>query len=135
MENIFQKVLEDKNKLAVVWEVVTGRGSFEKAQEKTLANAELASKSGKIHAITITDNPGGNPAISADYMGIEIQKLGIEPLIHFTCKDKNRNQMSSALHALDRAQSRNLLVMSGDYPVSGFEGRPKPVYAFGENIL
>ena len=59
---------------------------------------------------------------------MEILNKGIEPLIHFTCKDKNRNQIESQLHALERAGLRNLLVMTGDYPVAGFQGQPKPVF-------
>lgn len=78
--------------------------------------------------MTLTDNPGGRPAISAAYLGMEILKLGIEPLVHFTCKDKNRNQIESELYAMDRAGVRNLLVMTGDYPASGFKGRPQPVF-------
>lgn len=66
--------------------------------------------------------------MSADFMGAEILKLGIEPLVHFTCKDKNRNAIESQLYALDRAGIRNLLVMTGDYPVAGFQGRPAPVF-------
>ncbi|MDI6812096.1 MAG: methylenetetrahydrofolate reductase C-terminal domain-containing protein [Desulfitobacteriaceae bacterium] len=128
MENRFKDSLLDKNALSVTWELVPGRGAREKAQEAALASAEQAAKGGKVHALTITDNPGGNPAISADYLGMEIIKLGIEPLVHFTCKDKNRNQMESQLYALDRAGVRNLLVMTGDYTVSGFKGRPKPVF-------
>ena len=66
--------------------------------------------------------------MSADFMGSEILKLGIEPLVHFTGKDKNRSQIESQLYALDRTGVRNLLVMSGDYPVSGYQGRPAPVF-------
>ncbi|MFZ5943733.1 MAG: methylenetetrahydrofolate reductase C-terminal domain-containing protein [Bacillota bacterium] len=128
MENRFKESLLDKNTMSVTWEVVPGRGAREKAQESALAAAEAAAKGGKVHAITITDNPGGNPAILADYLGMEILKLGIEPLVHFTCKDKNRNQMESQLYSLDRAGVRNLLVMTGDYPVTGYQGRPKPVF-------
>lgn len=114
--------------MSITWEVVPGRGAREKAQETALASAEAAAKGKRVHAITITDNPGGNPAILADYLGLEILKTGIEPLVHFTCKDKNRNQMESQLYALDRAGIRNLLVMTGDYPVTGYKGRPKPVF-------
>jgi methylenetetrahydrofolate reductase (NADPH) len=128
MENRFKESLLDKNTMSVTWEVVPGRGAWEKPQEVALEAAEVAAKSGKIHAITITDNPGGNPAILADHLGMEILKKGIEPLVHFTCKDKNRNQMESQLYAMDRAGIRNLLVMTGDYPVSGYGGRPKPVF-------
>ena len=128
MENRFKESLLDKNTLSVTWELVPGRGAKEKAQETAMASAELAAKGGKVHALTITDNPGGNPAILADQLGKEILNLGIEPLVHFTCKDKNRNQMESQLYAMDRAGVRNLLVMTGDYVVTGFQGRPKPVF-------
>ncbi len=128
MENNFKLSLLDKSIFSVTWELVPGRGAREKAQETVFANAEAAAKSGKIHALTITDNPGGNPAISAEFLGAEIIKMGIEPLVHFTCKDKNRNQMEGLLHGLSRAGVRNMLVMTGDYPVSGFAGRPKPVF-------
>jgi methylenetetrahydrofolate reductase (NADPH) len=128
VENKFKQSILDKNTMSVTWEVVPGRGAREKAQDTALAAAQAAAKGGKVHAITITDNPGGNPAILADYLGQEILNMGIEPLVHFTCKDKNRNQMESQLYALDRVGIRNLLVMTGDYPVSGFQGRPKPVF-------
>lgn len=128
MENRFKESLLDKETFSVTWELVPGRGAREKAQESAILAAEQAAKGGKVHALTITDNPGGNPAMLADYLGMEILKLGIEPLVHFTCKDKNRNQMESQLYALDRAEVRNLLVMTGDYTVSGFHGRPKPVF-------
>ena len=128
MENRFKDSLLDKNTMSITWEVVPGRGAREKAQEVAMEAAEIAAKSGKIHAITITDNPGGNPAILADTLGMEMLNLGIEPLVHFTCKDKNRNQLESQLYSMDRAGVRNLLVMTGDYPVSGYQGRPKPVF-------
>ena len=128
MKNAFKESLLDKDRMSVTWELVPGRGAREKAQEASMAAAEQAAKGGRVHALTITDNPGGNPAMLADYLGFEILKLGIEPLVHFTCKDKNRNQMESQLYALDRAGVRNLLIMTGDYTYTGYKGRPKPVF-------
>lgn len=128
LKNSFKEALLDPHIFPVTWELVPGRGAKEAAQEKAIQQAKQAAAGGKIHALTLTDNPGGNPAMSADFMGNEILKLGIEPLVHFTCKDKNRNQIESQLYALDRAGIRNLLVMSGDYPVGGFQGRPSPVF-------
>jgi len=126
--NRFKASLLDKNTFSVTWELVPGRGAREKSQEDALKAAEQAARDGRVHALTLTDNPGGRPAMSASYLGMEILKLGIEPLVHFTCKDKNRNGIESELYALDRAGVSNLLVMTGDYPVSGYEGRPKPVF-------
>jgi methylenetetrahydrofolate reductase (NADPH) len=128
VENRFETSLLDPGTFSVTWELVPGRGAREKAQEAALEAAAQARAGGRIHALTVTDNPGGNPALLADRLGEEILALGIEPLVHFTCKDRNRNQIESQLYALDRAGIRNLLVMTGDYPVTGFEGRPAPVF-------
>lgn len=114
--------------MSVTWELVPGRGAKEKPQEAAIAAAEAALKGGRVHALTITDNPGGNPALLSDYLGMEIFNMGIEPLVHFTCKDKSRVQMESQLYALDRAGVRNLLIMTGDYVGYGFGGRSKPVF-------
>jgi methylenetetrahydrofolate reductase (NADPH) len=120
--------LHDANTFSVTWELVPGRGAFEKAQLDMIDAAKKAAASGRIHALTITDNPGGNPAISAEMLGAEIRRLGIEPLVHLTCKDKNRNQLESLLYGMERADVRNLLVMSGDYSKAGYGGAPKPVF-------
>ncbi len=127
-ENLLKDALLNPNIFPVTWELVPGRGAREAVQEKTLVLAKQAAEGKKICALTLTDNPGGTPALSADFMGAEILTLGIEPVVHFTCKDKNRNQIESQLYALDRSGVRNLLVMSGDYPVSGYQGRPAPVF-------
>jgi len=128
LESIFEKSLKDKSVMTVTWELVPGRGAREKSQEIVLLEAEKAVRGGKVHAVALTDNPGGQPALMADFLAREIEALGIETLVHFTCKDKNRSQIESQLYALERAGVRNLLVMSGDYPVSGFHGRPQPVF-------
>ena len=127
-ENRFKEALLNSTVFPVTWELVPGRGAREATQEKAISLAKQAASGGKISALTVTDNPGGSPAMSADFMGREIMKLGIEPLVHFTGKDKNRSSIESQLYALDRAGVRNLLVMTGDYPVSGYLGRPAPVF-------
>ncbi|MDI9570318.1 MAG: methylenetetrahydrofolate reductase C-terminal domain-containing protein [Pseudomonadota bacterium] len=126
--NRFREALSNPAVFPVSWEVVPGRGAREAAQERVVRLAGQAASGGMIHALTLTDNPGGTPAMSADFMGAEILALGIEPVVHFTCKDKNRNAIESQLYALARAGVRNLLAMSGDYPVSGHQGRPAPVF-------
>ncbi len=124
----YQQSLLDRDTFSITWELVPGRGSFEKAQAEVISSAEKAAKGGKVHALTLTDNPSGNPAISAEMLGAEVNRLGIEPLVHFTCKDKNRNELEALLHGLERAGVRNLLVMTGDYTYSGYKGRSKPVF-------
>ncbi|MHB8765064.1 MAG: methylenetetrahydrofolate reductase C-terminal domain-containing protein [Deferrisomatales bacterium] len=133
--NRFKQSLLDKSTFSVTWELVPGRGAFEQAQEVVATSAEQAVKGGKVHALTITDNPGGNPAISAEMLGAELNKLGIDPLVHFTCKDKNRNQLEGLLYGMERARVYNLLVMTGDYTYSGYQGRSKPVFDIDPSML
>ncbi len=125
---VYERSLHDPKTLSVSWELVPGRGAWEKSQENLTEIAARAAAAGRVHALTITDNPGGTPALSAEMLGAEICRLGIEPLVHLTCKDKNRNELESLLYGLERAGVRNLLVMTGDYPKSGYLGGPKPVF-------
>jgi methylenetetrahydrofolate reductase (NADPH) len=124
----FKEALLDRKEFIYTLELVPGRGSRGKTQDDILRIAEKAARSGIVHALSITDNPGGHPALSPNMLGLEISRLGIDPLIHFTCKDKNRNQIESILYSLDRNGLSNLLVMTGDFPLYGFEGKAKPVF-------
>lgn len=112
----------------VSYELVPGRASSGKVLNDILSFAREAARDGRIAALSITDNAGGNPALSPKSLGRDIQRLGIEPVIHFSCKDKNRNLIESELFELDRLGMRHLLVVTGDYPRYGFQGNAKPVF-------
>ncbi|MPW24495.1 methylenetetrahydrofolate reductase [Alkalibaculum sp. M08DMB] len=124
----FKDAVLDKDKFSITWELVPGRGSNEVDQQNVIKLAQQASLDPRINAITLTDNPSGKPAIHPFGLAEEVKNLGVETLIHFTCKDKNRNDIESELYALDRAGLPNLLVMTGDYTTEGYNGRPKPVF-------
>ena len=127
--NIFKNALLDRTTFCITWEQVPGRGAFEMEQEEVIVNARRAAKGGRIHAVSVTDNPSGSPAISSEMLCSEIKKLGIEPLVHLACRDKNRNQFESLLYGLAASGVRNLLMLTGDYPSNaGFSGRAKPVF-------
>ncbi len=128
LRNQFKDLLRLRDRFIYTVELVPGRGSRGKTQDESLRLAERAAKGGLVHALSVTDNPGGHPALAPDVIGVEIRRMGIDPIVHFTCKDKNRNQIESILHALDRIGIYNLLVMTGDYPLYGFQGKAKPVY-------
>jgi len=124
----FREALLGEEEFVYTLELVPGRGSRGKTQDEILRLAEQVAESKLVHALSVTDNPGGHPALSPDVIGLEISHLGIDPIIHFTCKDKNRNQIESILYSLDRIGISNLLLMTGDFPLYGFEGEAKPVY-------
>ena len=127
--NKVREAILDPPTFCITWEQIPGRGALETQQEELINNAKKAAKSGKIHGISVTDNPGGNPALSTEMLCTEIKKLGIEPLVHLACRDKNRSEMESVLHGLTAAQVRNLLILTGDFPSNeAFKGKSRPVF-------
>lgn len=138
-ERINSKLAERRNSLkasitapdafCVIWEQIPGLGAFEQRQELVLDNAAIAAKGNKICAISVTDNPGGNPAIATEILSAEIRKRGVEPLVHVAFRDRSRNQCESLLYQLAAMDINNLLVLSGDYPsTAGFHGTSRPVF-------
>ena len=128
-KNSFKEAMLNPGIFCISWEQIPGRGAFEASQEEVIENTHNAAGKGKIHAISLTDNPSGSPAISPEILCAEIKKLGIEPLVHFSLRDKNRNECESLLHGLSSLNVKNLLILTGDYPAStGFKGKGKPVF-------
>ena len=75
--NPFRQAIVDPKTFCVTWEQIPGRGAFEMQQETVFDNVAKAAEMGRIHAISVTDNPGGNPAISTEMLCAEIKKSGI----------------------------------------------------------
>jgi methylenetetrahydrofolate reductase (NADPH) len=120
--------LQSGTEFVVTCELVPGRGYKGAGIDNILKFAEQARDSKYIYALSITDNAGGNPALCADVLGPEISTIGCDLMVHFSCKDMNRNMIEARAYALKRAGITNLLVITGDYPVTGFFGQPKPVF-------
>ncbi len=130
----FKEILKEKD---FFWsfELIPGRSVRTRHYQEILKFLEVCAKRRDILIFSITDNAGGNPALSPLPLGKTIKEFGLEPLIHFSCKDKNRNQIESELLALDREGLHNLLVLTGDYPFYGYLGKAKPVYDLDSVIL
>lgn len=128
-ENKLKAEMLDPGCFCLAWEQIPGPGAFEIRQAVVLENARKAAEGGKFCALSITDNPGGNPAIATESLCSEIRKLGIEPLVHIAFRDRNRNQAESLLFQLAALGIDNVLVLSGDYPSNlGFKGKSRPVF-------
>jgi methylenetetrahydrofolate reductase (NADPH) len=128
-ENHFKNSMLDPGRFCIVWEQIPGPGAFERRQETVLENSRKAAQSGKVCAISITDNPGGNPAIATDILCAEIRRAGIDPLVHIAFRDRSRNQAESLLFQLAALDIHNILILTGDYPSNtGFTGKSKPVF-------
>ncbi|MDW7771731.1 MAG: methylenetetrahydrofolate reductase C-terminal domain-containing protein [Desulfobulbaceae bacterium] len=127
-QNEFSKSLADPDEFTVTYELVPGQGSGGRKLERLLDFARSAKEDGRIRALSITDNPGGGPALAPFAIGSDIQQIGIEPLLHFSLKDKNRNQIESHLFHYHRQNFNNLLVLGGDFPRPSYYGQAKPVF-------
>ena len=124
----FRETLMGKEEFTITCEFVPGRGLKGKRMDSIVKFAEDVARSDRVHALSLTDNAGGNPAFSADILGLQLIAMGVDVIVHFSTKDMNRNAIEARAYALKRCGLANLLVISGDYPIAGFLGIPKPVF-------
>ncbi len=110
-------------------ELVTSRGVMaEKDGRRVLSLARRLCEHPEVHALSITDNPGGNAMISADTLGTDLLSRGQEVIIHISCKDWNRNALQGRAWQLASEGFDNVLCLSGDYPTSGYQGLASGVF-------
>jgi len=128
MLRIFRDEIGDPLKFTVTLELVPGTQSRGRRIDSVMQMARAAYEDGRISAVSITDNPGGNPALSPDAIGREIFSLGMDVIVHVTCRDQNRIGMESRALQLDRMGMKNILALNGDYAVGGFGGQGAPVF-------
>jgi len=133
MENIsnnsFKSVLENPGRFAITWEQVPGRVTRPEQIETILKETEKAAAGNIVDAVSITDNPGGNPSLPAEMVADEVKRIGIEPLVHVALRDKNRIEIESLFYQLAVKEIKNVLVISGDYSGSqSFYGRSQPSF-------
>jgi len=123
-----RRSLKDPQEFTLTFELVPGRGGRTQEINRIVNLARDIAADGRFQALSITENAGGQSALSPETLGTEILAMGSEVIIHLSCKDKNRNQMESLLFGWDRHNLHNLLVITGDYPQEGYCGCPKPVF-------
>ena len=123
-----RRSLKDPDTFTLTFELVPGRGGRTQEIRRIVNLARDIAADGRFQALSITENAGGQPALSPETLGTEILAMDSEVIIHLSCKDKNRNQMESLLFGWDRHNLHNLLVIAGDYPKEGYCGFPKPVF-------
>lgn len=73
-----------------------------------------------IDAVNIPDGPRASARMSALAMAVTIQReVGIEPVLHFACRDRNVIGMQSDLLGAWALGIRNLIAITGDPPKLG----------------
>ncbi len=135
MLRIFSNELMNPENFVVTIELVPGRESFGRSTDTLVGIAKDAFSDGRVSAVSITDNPGGNPSLSPDVLGYEIFRLGLDVIVHFTCRDTNRVGIESRALQLARMGMKNILCLTGDYNGKGFGGRGTPVFDLDSVLL
>ncbi len=81
-----------------------------------------------IKIISVTDLPGGNPALPPEAFIPFVAEHGLTPVAHLAGKDGNRSFIESRLHNLAHMGVENIVALTGDAQKHGFLGKSKPVY-------
>src|SRR6202000_3378552 len=80
--------------------------------------ALLASRG--VHAINVPDSPRASARMSAQSLCLQIQqKIGIETVLHYTCRDRNILSIQSDLLGAASIGLKNILCLTGDPPKMG----------------
>ncbi|MGI8772408.1 MAG: bifunctional homocysteine S-methyltransferase/methylenetetrahydrofolate reductase, partial [Acidobacteriaceae bacterium] len=86
---------------------------------KEIEGARLLAQTG-IHAINIPDSPRASARMSAQSLCIQIQqRVGIETVLHYTCRDRNVLSIQSDLLGASSLGLKNILCLTGDPPKLG----------------
>ena len=125
----FRSLLEKTDTFVRCVEIVTSRGMITETRgRRVLDLARGLCDHPDVHALSITDNPGGNAMVGADLLGTDLISRGQEVIIHLSCKDWNRNALQGRGWQLASEGFSNILALSGDYPVSGYRGTAAGVF-------
>ncbi len=128
MLKVFQSEIRDPKKFIVTLELVPGRYSTGKSVDIIKGIAKDSFADGRISAVSVTDNPGGNPSLSPDTLGHDIFQVGMDAIVHYTSRDLNRVGMESRALQLAMMGMKNLLAVTGDYTGKGYGGQGAPVF-------
>ncbi len=73
-----------------------------------------------VHAINVPDSPRASARMSAGSLCVQIQQhVGIETVLHYTCRDRNLLSIQSDLLGASSIGLKNILCLTGDPPKMG----------------
>ena len=83
---------------------------------------------GLADAVNITDGAGARVHLSAPIAACLIARAGIEPILQFTCRDRNRLALQADLMGAAACGVHNILCLTGDDPKAGDQPQTKAVF-------
>jgi methylenetetrahydrofolate reductase (NADPH) len=90
--------------------------------------AKIRPLKGIADAVNVTDGASANAHMSALAAAAIMVEEGVEPILQFTCRDRNRIALQSDLLGAVTLGVRNFLMLRGDDPTKGDQPDAKPVF-------
>ena len=81
-----------------------------------------------VDAVNVPDNTAGIVHLSALAASALLVREGVDPVMHVTCRDRNRLALQSDLLGAATLGVRNVLCLTGDHMVHGDHPDAKPVF-------
>ena len=113
----------DQGDFAVTAEIGPPKGSNPNVIRR---KAELLK--GYADAFNVTDNQTAVSRLSSMAACIILQKMGLEPILQMTCRDRNRIALQSDVLGASALGIRNILCLTGDHQSFGNHPSAKGVY-------
>ncbi len=88
-----------------------------------------------VDAVNVPDNTGGVVHASPLAACAILVQEGIDPVLHMTCRDRNRMALQSDMLGAALLGIRNILCLTGDHMIHGDQPETKPVYDVDSVIL
>ena len=83
---------------------------------------------GKVDAVNVTDNSSAHAHISQVAAARLLLDRGIEPIVQFACRDRNRLALQADMLGAHALGARNVVLMTGDDVSAGDHPEAKPIY-------
>lgn len=83
---------------------------------------------GKVDAVNCTDNSAAHPHIAPMATAHLLADAGIEPVMQFACRDRNRLALQADLLGAAALGVRNVMCMTGDDVSAGDHPEAKPIF-------
>lgn len=90
---------------------------------------------GLAHAVNVTDGAGARAHMGALAAAAILAANGIEPVLQFTCRDRNRIALQGDLLGAAALSIRNVLLLRGDDPAAGDQPEAKGVFDLDARAL
>jgi methylenetetrahydrofolate reductase (NADPH) len=90
---------------------------------------------GAVDAVQVTDNPGGRAHMSALVAAGLLRQAGMDPVLHMSCRDRNRVALYGDLIGAAGLGITSLLIMRGNEPPARGRAPVKGVFELGAKRL